>query len=63
MISSSSPAPSSTQPRPGAARIRGKLSPLTSAVLALVLLCTVGTVLVGMELYEVTGQPTQFNTR
>ena len=49
--------------RPGPRKIWGKWSPMVSAILALVLICTVGTVLVGVQLYEVTGQPTQYNTR
>lgn len=41
----------------------GKWSPFAAAVFAVVLLMTLGTVLVGMELYKVTSHQTQFNTR
>lgn len=49
--------------RYGPRTIWGKWSLMISAVLALVLICAVGTVLVGVQLYEVTGQPTQYNNR
>ncbi len=49
--------------RSGPRKIWGKWSPMISAILALVLIYAVGTVLVGVQLYEVTGQPTQYNNR
>lgn len=49
--------------RPGQQRMQGKWSPMAAAILALVLICTVGTVLVGRELYKITGQQTHFSTR
>lgn len=49
--------------RPAHQRMQGKWSPMAAAILALVLICTVGTVLVGRELFKITGQQTQFNTR
>lgn len=36
---------------------------MASAVLFMVLLCTVGTVYVGVKLYDVTSYPVQFNTK
>ena len=41
----------------------GKWSPMAWAVLALVVVCAVGTVIVGIELLAITGNPTQFNTQ
>lgn len=44
-------------------RMLGKWSPMASAILALFLVCAVGTVLVGRELYRITGERTAFNTQ
>lgn len=41
----------------------GKWSPLMAGVLAIVLLFLVGTLLVGIELYSMTGHQFQFNTQ
>ena len=41
----------------------GNWSAMTWAAVALVLLCTLGTVIIGIQLFEITGNPTQFNTQ
>lgn len=48
---------------PGPRRILGKWSPFASAIIGVVLMVTVGTVLVGMQLYKVTSHQAQFNTK
>lgn len=47
----------------GPRRILGKWSPFASAIIGVVLLVTVGTVLVGMQLYKVTSHQAQFNSQ
>lgn len=47
----------------GRRRVLGKWSPFASAIIGVVLLVTVGTVLVGMQLYKVTSHQAQFSTR
>ena len=42
---------------------RARLSPMGWAVLVLVLVCIASTVIIGIGLFDITGQPTQFNTR
>ena len=41
----------------------GNWSPMVWVVLALVVLSAVGTVVVGIKLYAITGHPVQFNTK
>lgn len=48
---------------PSPQRVWGKWTPYASALVAVVLLVTLGTVLVGRQLYKVTSQHAQFNTR
>lgn len=38
-------------------------SPMAWAVVAVVLLCTAGSVVVGVKLYQITGQPVEFNPK
>jgi len=46
------------------ARVRfGKWSPMAWAILALVVVSCVVTVIVGIELYSITGHPGQFSTQ
>jgi len=41
----------------------GNWPPMVWVTLALILVSVVGTVIVGAELYSVTGQPTQFSNK
>ncbi len=38
-------------------------TPMAWAVLALVVLCTAGSVVVGVKLYQITGQQVEFNPK